>query len=311
MGTNAIDLTRCTRHRPPNLGQSGFSDLQIGQVRVILATDLNDRAVDEQLPTWGVLVIESHHSAKFTMDWRTHRFIKIIFVLRGSGTFHLGNREQSFTSGDVAVVRPGVRNRIVDQPGAASSLYVACVDTELVRFDATLVNRIETRVVHADAHFANRVAAMMRRLVHAQDSRSEDRPIAMVADALKLVHWTVNASMLTDRRRTSDATEPGDVQHYIDTLPTRFFEETTIDEVADSLNLSRRSFTQTFQQLTGETWLNHIRGLAIDHARRRLSETELPIVSIAFECGFNDLSTFYRQFKKRCGISPAKYRAKS
>ena len=64
-----------------------------------------------------------------------------------------------------------------------------------------------------------------------------------------------------------------------------------------------------FHELTGETWLSHTRRLAVEHAQQRLFHTELPITSIAFECGFRDLSTFYRQFKKLSGMSPGEYRA--
>ncbi|TWU60440.1 HTH-type transcriptional activator RhaR [Rubripirellula tenax] len=272
---------------------------------------LNDRAVAERLPRWGVLVIESHHGPEFTMDWRTHPFIKVVYVLRGGGTFHLGNRDDLFATGDVVVVAPGVRNRIVDAPGSASSLYVACVARSHLKFDTTIIDRIHTRVIHGDGHFASRVATLLRRMVHSQDNTSPDRPIAMVADAMKLIQLTASRPESSPRRDKNAGDLLQDVGRYIETLPTRFFEDTTIDEVALSLGMSRRSFTDAFQKLTGETWLTYVRRLAIQHARSRLSETELPIVSIAFECGFNDLSTFYRQFKSQCGVSPAKYRTQS
>ncbi|TWU47860.1 helix-turn-helix transcriptional regulator [Rubripirellula reticaptiva] len=276
---------------------------------VSVPDNLNDHAVTERMPPWGVLIIESHHSPGFSMDWRTHSFVKIVYVLRGSGTFHLGNHDQKFETGDIVVVAPGIRNRIVDTPGAASSLYVACVADSHFRFDPTIVDRIGTRVIHGDGAFASRVASVMRRLVHAQETASRDRPIAMVTEAIKLIQLTLNHPNSGRRQQRTPGALLGDVQGYINALPTHFFDETTIDEVASSLNMSRRSFTEAFHKLTGETWLTYVRRLAIDHARRRLTESDLPIVSIAFECGFNDLSTFYRQFKNQCGISPAKYRA--
>lgn len=35
---------------------------------------------------------------------------------------------------------------------------------------------------------------------------------------------------------------------------------------------------------------------------------ELPLESIAYSCGFNIPSTFYRIFRKQYGISPTEYR---
>ena len=98
------------------------------------------------------------------------------------------------------------------------------------------------------------------------------------------------------------------VQAYVDGLASRFFEETTIDNAAKSLSLSRRRFTQLFREVTKTTWLAHLRKLRIEHARQILRDTRRTVNSVAFECGFDDLSTFYRAFKREAGTSPNRWR---
>ena len=270
--------------------------------------ELTDLALPERLPTWGVLVLESHHSPEFTMEWRTHPFVKLVYVLSGQGTFHLGRKSEPFATGDVIVVAPGTRNRIEDDPSSASSLYVCCIAASLLQFDSEAVAWLATRVLRGDGHFANRVASLLRRMVHAQEVQTPSRSVALVADAMKLIHAVCQR---TEKLRRSEKDSPDEraiVQRYIETLPSQFFDESTIDAAASQLGIRRRTFTKLFTELTGETWLNHIRRLAIEHAQRRLRQTDLPITSVAFECGFNDLSTFYRQFKHHCGTSPGKYR---
>jgi AraC family transcriptional regulator len=41
----------------------------------------------------------------------------------------------------------------------------------------------------------------------------------------------------------------------------------------------------------------------------RLRRTAEPVSAIAFDCGFNDLSTFNRRFKRMIGETPAAFRA--
>jgi AraC-like DNA-binding protein len=41
---------------------------------------------------------------------------------------------------------------------------------------------------------------------------------------------------------------------------------------------------------------------------RLLKSTERTVLSVAFECGFDDLSTFYRAFKRETGVSPNHWR---
>jgi AraC family L-rhamnose operon regulatory protein RhaS len=98
------------------------------------------------------------------------------------------------------------------------------------------------------------------------------------------------------------------MEDYVARLAMEFYEASTIDAAATSIGMSRRTFTKLFQEVTGSTWLAHVRKLAINHARHQLAQTNLSIASVAFECGFNDLSTFYRQFKSQVGVAPKSYR---
>ncbi|MFK8111682.1 MAG: helix-turn-helix domain-containing protein [Rubripirellula sp.] len=270
---------------------------------------LTDRALPEVLPPCGALVLESHHSPEFTMEWRTHSFIKLVYVLSGRGTFYLGGLSEPFSASDVIVVKPGTRNRIEDDPTAAASLYVCCISQQLVHFDPPVLDSIETQVVRRAPVFAGRIASTMRRMVHVQEDPKPAQSVSLVADALTLIQSVVERPAETPRNEPAISSERLIVQSYIDSLPTRFFDETTIDAAAGQLGIPRRTFTKLFAEIAGETWLRHIRSLAIDHARRRLQQTGLSITSVAFECGFNDLSTFYRQFKTHCGVSPGEYRA--
>ncbi|MBL0371142.1 helix-turn-helix domain-containing protein [Rhizobium sp. KVB221] len=79
-------------------------------------------------------------------------------------------------------------------------------------------------------------------------------------------------------------------------------------ELAGRLNVSDRMLQRHFQPI-GETPGHRLLGRRLELARMRL-ETRQPgqqadgIASIAFDCGFNDLSYFYREFRKKYGMTP-------
>ena len=55
--------------------------------------------------------------------------------------------------------------------------------------------------------------------------------------------------------------------------------------------------------------MEYLRALKIDEARRMLdTHPELTIEGVAYTCGFNIPSTFYRLFRRQYGISPTEYR---
>ena len=243
------------------------------------------------------------------MEWRTHEFVKIVYVWKGRGEFHIGDDIHAFAACDVIVIPPGTPNRIVDDATAASSLYICCIASRLLEFDHCLIQTLASRLHHHPHGFANRVATLLRRMVHTQQKPVPTTSISMVADAMRLMQVVLDLHNKPRPVEQQEGNERAVIQQYIATLPNRFFEESSIDSISHDLGIPRRTFTQMFHELTGETWLSHIRRLAIEHAQQRLSHTDLPITSVAFECGFHDLSTFYRQFKKQAGMSPGEYRS--
>lgn len=272
---------------------------------------LTDRALHEHLPAWGVTVLESHHSPEFSMEWREHDFLKLVYVLRGRGVMEFSDRVLHFEAGDLVIVPPSTPNRITDAPDAASSLYVCCVDPKLFHFAPNSIVGLQPGLVSGNPHFANRVATQLRRMRHQQGNVGPTCALSMVASALRIVQWVlqlVEAQTDADAPKRVSSDDREVMEDYVARLSTEFYEASTIDAAAASIGMSRRTFTKLFQEVTGSTWLTHVRRLAINHAKHQLAQTNLSITSVAFECGFNDLSTFYRQFKAQVGKSPKSYR---
>ncbi len=86
-------------------------------------------------------------------------------------------------------------------------------------------------------------------------------------------------------------------------------EPISIDELAKKSALSRSVFYKTFQEYTGKTVKQYIAEKRISEAVKLLSIGQLPVTEIAEKVGFKDFSTFYRNFTKIMGVSPAKYKA--
>lgn len=268
------------------------------------------------------------------MEWRQHDFYKLLYVLEGRGRLHLrGCHPTPFSSGDVLWVRHGHQNRLEDQDSYPVSLYALCVRETLVGFDVDALRKINTGGLHAPRFRSQQIRRELRQIAFRQSSwdRSGEAGdvmdlIARTLSVLRCV-WLMhqvnsqpNASETVDDRspsqhKTSSAgASTGDagqeMSRYVAELPERFFECTTIDDAAAELNMSRRRFTQLFRQQTGTTWLLHVRELAIRHAEHLLLRTKRSTISIAFECGFDDVSTFYRWFKRLRHVAPGTFREK-
>ena len=80
------------------------------------------------------------------------------------------------------------------------------------------------------------------------------------------------------------------------------------EEALPTLGLSSRRTAEVFKEMYGVTPRAYARALRLREAARRLTETDEAIADIAFNVGFEALSTFYRFFKRGAGLSPTAYR---
>ena len=251
------------------------------------------------------------------MDRTAHDFLKIVFVLQGAGALVTDEGESKCNAGQALVVPQGMHHQLVDAPGAPMSLYVVSIRTEVVDVACITRDILPVGVIDLTPSEAAGVERGMRRLLFEQTLDRATTGPSMVAQALHLVVELARSERSTENlpkepRTRRPAHKSGDsverVRAYVDALGQHFFEATNLDAAASSLGLSRRRFTQLFREVTGTSWLAFVRRLRIDHARRLLGTTERTVLSVAFECGFDDLSTFYRAFKRETGESPNRWR---
>lgn len=81
-----------------------------------------------------------------------------------------------------------------------------------------------------------------------------------------------------------------------------------VADVAEAAGLSQGHATALFKQMLGRTIMGHIKDMRIVHARMLLVETDRKILTIAMECGFGSLSSFYQCFQNYAGTSPVAFR---
>jgi AraC-like DNA-binding protein len=92
-------------------------------------------------------------------------------------------------------------------------------------------------------------------------------------------------------------------------LERNFAKPIGVSECAAGISVARSTLSHQFQAYTGQSlprWLAEVR---LRNARAMLIETNLTILEIALECGFNDQAWFARQFRAAVGVSPSEWRA--
>ncbi|TPN88196.1 helix-turn-helix transcriptional regulator [Mesorhizobium sp. CU2] len=80
--------------------------------------------------------------------------------------------------------------------------------------------------------------------------------------------------------------------------------------LADSTATSPYHFLRTFRHVVGMTPYQFLLRTRLHRAAVRLRTSDAAISTIAFDAGFNDLSTFNRRFRREMGEAPGSYRTR-
>ena len=88
-----------------------------------------------------------------------------------------------------------------------------------------------------------------------------------------------------------------------------FKEHITLDDIADEVSMTVPAFCRYFKKVTGKTFTKLVNEYRVVHATKLLSESQMSITDISYECGFNNFSHFNKLFKEFTGKSASKYRS--
>ena len=87
-------------------------------------------------------------------------------------------------------------------------------------------------------------------------------------------------------------------------------EQMSLDDLASLCNISKYHFCRIFKEEMNMTVVQYITAYRISLADVMLRESDESVDAIARECGFSDISYFYRCYKRLKGTSPKRVRAK-
>ncbi|GAA5316781.1 MAG: GlxA family transcriptional regulator [Candidatus Pelagadaptatus aseana] len=98
------------------------------------------------------------------------------------------------------------------------------------------------------------------------------------------------------------------IQQAQDWMESNFSSEFMIEEVADRMGLSMRSFRRRFRDATGESPIQYLQHIRIETAKQMLATSSLGIDQIGYRVGYQDGSYFTRLFKQKVGMTPSEFR---
>jgi AraC-like DNA-binding protein len=249
-----------------------------------------------------------------------HSQIEFNYVLSGRMTYWFDGREVTISEGQLALFWGMMPHQVIDV--APKTAFVCLYVPMRVFLSLHALSRLREAIFRGAAiealdvqPYDRDVFLRWRRELLSGDAQLEQ----IVRDELTARVRRLDREGWHDLREAApvaataahhDAERVLHVERMARFIGERAAEDITVEDVARAAELHPNYAMTIFRRTIGMTINQSIIRHRLDTAQSMLIATDLPIASIAFDCGFGSLSRFYEAFKKRFRTSPAAFRAR-
>ncbi len=98
------------------------------------------------------------------------------------------------------------------------------------------------------------------------------------------------------------------IQQALEYMEENYGKDLNMAVVSNHISMNYSLFSYAFKQYTGSNFVNYLKELRMSKAKELLLETDLRIVEISRQAGYDNEKHFMKIFKASCGVSPSEYR---
>jgi len=271
----------------------------------------NIKMIDELSFQKGIFPEGFHHPLHI------HPLLEIGVMISGTLLLQTVKEEYLLRAGDVFIGRPFEAHAGSSQQSEGSTEWILCL------FAASIFHRIPSSVhfmapfyasngispvLPASSSHAQAILELATRAVALEDSRNaawQARQYILFARILEHIYdFQAEATKLPANNHLLNFR----MLQVVEYIMQHYTEPLSMSDLSSIAGLGKTHFYQNFKKITSlspNAFINHLR---IQKAMSLLLHTDLPILEIAFECGFSTLSAFNKNFKAQVHHAPSEYR---
>ena len=284
---------------------------------------MTNPSIEKTLRPKESFIIKDLVHSYFNPNWHFHPEFQISLIIKGKGTRFVGDHVQTFSEGDLVITGPNLPHlwRSDDvyfkkDSSLKTRGLVIYFDHEL--FSKSLlekeefykINKLIERSARGMEFYGVTKKKVIKLLLQIGKQRGFNRFIKLF-EILNILAESDNYNLLSsigynNKFKNEDAEKMRIVYEYV---MTNFKTKISLEEISSMLNMSTTSFCRYFKPRANKTFTRFVNDIRIGHVKKLLFEDNLNISEISYECGFNTLSNFNRQFKAVTNMSPYEYRS--
>lgn len=257
----------------------------------------------------------------FNTPWHYHPEFELVLITKSKGNRFIGNDVSDFEEGDLTFIGSNLPHLFKN----SSSYYH---DSSNLRAQSIVIQFLK-KFIGNDFWLlpqAKKFDTLFNKSQQGMDITGETKKrliqkmqsILLVKGIERLICLLEILSLLADTTEYKLISDTGIIghnaidAHRLNTVFQYILEhyqhKIELEDVAALIYMTRTSFCRFFQERTKRTFFDILTDVRLTQASKLLVESTTSIAGICYECGYNNLSNFNRNFKKKYLITPHTYR---
>lgn len=120
-------------------------------------------------------------------------------------------------------------------------------------------------------------------------------------DWLLELHDRINSQFDTNKNKQK-------IQQAVEYIKENYAKDLNMAVVSNYISMNYSLFSYSFKQYTGSNFVNYLKTIRMEEAKKLLVETDMRVIEISQTVGYDNEKHFMKIFKSACGVSPSEYR---
>lgn len=276
------------------------------------------------VPTGNSFVINRYESPHFETPWHFHEEYELVLCERGFGKKFIGNSFSFYQEGEVAFIGKNVPHLFKADDSFYEPAAVIRPSSVVIQFREDFLGK-DFFLAHEMAEMKKVLALSMNGLLILGDTREKIKRhmldmlssgnIERLTGLLQIFGLLMDSKdlqpMSMDEISGVNVYDSFKMNKVLEYAMLHYKEEISVAKAAEITNLSESAFCRYFKSRTQKSFLGFVIEIRLNESSRLLSETDLTVLQVCYECGFRNLSNFNRLFRKQFGQSPVEYRKRA
>ena len=259
------------------------------------------------LDTEHMRVLYYDFSKAYTGDYRSYENSRICTILEGNKIIKVDKNDEFSYSSNEFVLLPPNSNVNMEIPVPTKALVLEIDDNIIQKVYDKISLSLDLDLTKNSQKFFlgekdNNINHVLNNIINAYFSQEKNKIFLMDLYIQEMIYNVLKMQGSNFILRRDDKNP---VPSAIKYMKANYSKNIKIKDIANNLNMSESNFSSCFKRTTGISPKDYIKNLKLSKAIELLKENT--VTEVAFELGYENISYFISEFKKRYGYTPKQY----